>query len=185
MGTWRVLVAYASRLGSTREIAQTIAQVLTRRGAVVDVLAVDQVKCLQGYQAVILGSPIREAHWLPEAIDFVWTHREVLQQLPVVYFVVSGLMSNPTPEHFHEVYACLAEVRALAEPLEMGIFAGSLEYDRLERDQVVKVLSKGLPEGDFRRWQEVRAWAEDIADRLLLELARKQAAESAKPKPPA
>lgn len=179
------MIAYASRLGSTRDIAQVIAEVLTERGAVVDVLAVDKVECLRGYQAVIVGSPIREAHWLPEATNFVRTYREVLQQLPLVYFVVSGLMSNPTPEHFHEVYACLAEVRALAEPLEIGIFAGLLDYDRLERDQVVKVLSKGLPEGDFRRWQEVRAWAEDIADRLLLELARKQAAESAEPKPPA
>jgi menaquinone-dependent protoporphyrinogen oxidase len=81
-------------------------------------------------------------------------------------------MSSPTPEHFHEVYGYLSEVRAMAEPLEVGIFAGLLDYDRLEPDQLVKVLSKGLPEGDFRRWQDVRAWAEDVADRLQLQFAR-------------
>ncbi|MCX7783147.1 MAG: flavodoxin domain-containing protein [Meiothermus sp.] len=178
MGTWRVLIAYASRLGSTREIAQAIAQVLTQRGAVVEVRAVDEVEQLQGYQAVMVGSPIREQQWLPEARRFVQIFRDELSRLPLVYFAVSGLMSNPTPEHFHEVYEYLSEIRDLAEPLEVGIFAGSLDYNRLNHDQMVKVLSKGLPEGDFRRWQDIRAWAEDVADRLLLEQARRQAAIS-------
>ncbi|MCS7069024.1 MAG: flavodoxin domain-containing protein [Meiothermus sp.] len=180
METWRVLIAYASRLGSTREIAQAIAQVLSERGAVVEVRGVDEVEQVQGYQAVVVGSPIREQQWLPEAKDFVQKHRETLRRLPLVYFAVSGLMSNPTPEHFHEVYEYLSEVRDFAEPLEVGIFAGSLDYNRLNHDQMVKVLSKGLPEGDFRRWQDIRAWAEEVADRLQLELARRQASE---PKP--
>lgn len=178
MGIWRVLIAYASRLGSTREIAQAIARVLTQRGAIVDVRAVDEVEHIEGYQAVMVGSPIREARWLPEARRFVETHREALRQVPLVYFAVSGLMSQPTPEHFHEVYEYLAEVRDIAEPLEVGIFAGMLDYDRLDPAQMTKVLSKGLPEGDFRRWQDIRAWAEDVADRLLLEQARRQAATS-------
>lgn len=175
MGNWRVLIAYASRLGSTREIAQAIAQVLTQRGASVDVRAVDEVEQIEGYQAVMVGSPIREQQWLPEARRFVETHREALRQVPLVYFAVSGLMSQPTPEHFHEVYEYLAEVRDMVEPLEVGIFAGLLDYDRLDPAQMTKVLSKGLPEGDFRRWQDIRAWAEDVADRLLLEQARHQA----------
>ncbi len=176
MGNWRILIAYASRMGSTREIAQAIAQVLTQRGAVVDVLAVDEVEQIEGYQAVIVGSSIREQAWLPEAKRFVQIYRDVLLGLSLVYFAVSGLMSNPTPEHFHEVYEYLSEIRAIAEPLEVGIFAGVLNYNRLNHNQMTKVLSKGLPEGDFRRWQDVRAWAEDVADRLQLEQARRQAA---------
>jgi menaquinone-dependent protoporphyrinogen oxidase len=178
VGTWRILIAYASRLGSTREIAQVIGKVLARRGIGVEVRPVEEVEHLEGYQAVMVGSPIREGQWLPEARDFVQTHRDALRQLPLVYFAVSGLMSNPTPEHFHEVYGYLSEVRAMAEPWEVGIFAGSLDYDRLEPHQLVKVLSKGLPKGDFRRWQDVQAWAEDVADRLLLEQARQQASRS-------
>lgn len=178
MQTWRVLIAYASRLGSTREIAQAIGEVLLHRGAGVDVLPVNEIQQIEGYQAVIVGSSIREQAWLPEAKRFVQIHRDALRQLPLVYFAVSGLMSNPTPEHFHEVYEYLSEIRAIAEPLEVGIFAGLLDYNRLNHDQMVKVLSKGLPEGDFRRWQDVRAWAEDIADRLQLEQARRQAAIS-------
>lgn len=178
MGTWRVLIAYASRLSSTREIAQAIGEILLHRGAGVDVLPVDEVKQIEGYQAVIVGSPIREQQWLPEARRFVQIHRDTLGQVPLVYFAVSGLMSDPTPEHFHEVYGYLSEVRAIAEPLEVGIFAGSLDYNRLDHDQLLKVLSKGLREGDFRRWQDIRAWAEDVADLLQLEQARRQAATS-------
>ncbi len=172
MQTWRVLIAYASRLGSTREIAQAIGEVLAQRGVSVDVLPVDEIQHLEGYQAVIAGGSIREEQWLPEAKRFVQIHRDALRQLPLLYFAVSGLMSNPTPEHFHEVYEYLSEVRAIAEPLEVGIFAGSLDYNRLNHDQMIRVLSKGLPEGDFRRWQDVRAWAEDVADRLQLHFAR-------------
>jgi len=176
--TWRILVAYASRLGSTREIAQTIGEVLVQRGADVDVLPVDAVQHLEGYHAVIVGGAIREGQWLPEARSFVEIHRDALRRLPVLYFAVSGLMSDPTPAHFHEVYGCMSEVRNLVEPLEVGIFAGALNYGRLEQHQLIQVLSKGLPEGDFRRWQDIRAWAEDIADRLLLERARQQAGGS-------
>lgn len=172
MATWRVLIAYASRLGSTGEIAQAIGEVLAQRGAGVDVLPVDEIQHLEGYQAVMVGSPIREGRWLPEARRFVQIHRDTLRQLPLLYFAVSGLMSNPTPEHFHEVYEYLSEVRAMAEPLEVGIFAGSLDYNRLNHDQMIRVLSRGLPEGDFRRWQDVRAWAADVADRLQLQFAR-------------
>lgn len=172
MQTWRVLIAYASRLGSTREIAQAIGEVLAQRGVNVDVLPVDEIQHLEGYQAVIVGGSIRAEQWLPEAKRFVQIHRDALRQLPLLYFAVSGLMSNPTPEHFHEVYEYLSEVRAIAEPLEVGIFAGSLDYNRLNHDQMIRLLSKGLPEGDFRRWQDVRAWAEDIADRLQLQFAR-------------
>jgi len=172
MGDWRILIAFASRLGSTREIALAIGEVLRSRGADVDVLPVDEVAQIKGYQAVIVGASIREQAWLPEAKRFVQIHRDALLKRPLVYFAVSGLMSNPTPEHFHEVYEYLSEIRAIAEPLEVGIFAGALDYDRLNHEQMTKVLSKGLPEGDFRRWQDVRAWAEDVADCLQLERAR-------------
>ncbi len=162
-------------MGSTLEVAQAIADVLAQRGFSVEVRPVDDIEHLEGYQAVMVGSPIRFQHWLPEARHFVQTHRDELRQLPVVYFALSGLMSSPTPEHFHEVYDWLSEVRDLVEPLEVGLFAGSLDYHRLEPQQLTQVLSKGLPEGDFRRWQDIRAWAEDVADRLWLELTRRQA----------
>jgi menaquinone-dependent protoporphyrinogen oxidase len=174
MQRWRVLITYASPMGSTLEVAQAIAEVLARRSFSVDVRPVDEIEHLEGYQAVIVGSPIRFQQWLPEAKHFVQTHRDALRQLPVVYFALSGLMSDPTPQHFHEVYDWLSEVRDLVEPLEVGIFAGALHYDRLEHNQLVQVLSKGLPEGDFRRWQDIQAWAEDVADRLQLELARRE-----------
>ncbi len=164
----RILLAYASRHGSTREVAQAIAEVLTRRGMEVEIRPVEEVQDLEGYQAVLLGSPVQDQAWLPEAQRFVQTHHQALRQLPLVYFVLSGVLGDPTPEHFHEVYGYLAEVCRLAPPLELGLFAGALDYGRLSPEEQVRVLAKGLPEGDFRRWQDVRAWAEEVADRLAL-----------------
>ncbi|WP_299428796.1 flavodoxin domain-containing protein [uncultured Meiothermus sp.] len=181
MQTWLVLIAYASRLGSTREIAQAIGEVLAQRGARVEVLPVEEVQHIEDYQAIIVGSSIRDQAWLPEARRFIQIHLDRLQALPLVYFMVCGQMSNPTPEHFHEVYEYSREMRELVEPIETGIFSGSLDYSRLSHEERVSVLSKGLPEGDFRRWQDIRAWAEDVYDRLQLQFARSRAEENIRP----
>lgn len=169
----RVLIAFASRFGSTREIASVIGAVLEMRGFWVDVLPVDDIERLEGYDAVLIGSAVREQHWLPEAILFVQSHREALSHVPVVYFAVGMTMADPTPERFHEEYAYLDQVQAIVKPLEIGLFAGSLEMNQLNREQKFKVLIKGLPRGDFRQWHDIRGWAEQIADSLLLEMARK------------
>ncbi|WP_169447883.1 flavodoxin domain-containing protein [Meiothermus rufus] len=100
----RILLAYASRHGSTQEVAQAIAAVLVRRGMEVEIRPVEGVQDLEGYQAVLLGSPVQDQAWLPEARRFVQTHHQALRRLPLVYFALSGVLGDPTPEHFHEVY---------------------------------------------------------------------------------
>ena len=67
----RILVTYASRAGTTAEVAEAIARTLTQEGAQVDVLPMNSVKDLSPYQAVVAGSAIRGSKWLPEAIQFV------------------------------------------------------------------------------------------------------------------
>jgi hypothetical protein len=63
----RILVAYATRAGSTAEIAQAIAETLTARGYAVDVRPVKEKPSLDGCAAVVLGSAVRMGAWLPEA----------------------------------------------------------------------------------------------------------------------
>jgi len=95
----------------------------------VDVLPADEVAQIKGYQAVIVGASIREQAGFRRLSASAQIHRDALLKRPLVYFAVSGLMSNPTFEHF-EVYEYLSEIRAIAEPLGVGIFAGALDYDR-------------------------------------------------------
>lgn len=167
-----VLVAYASRLGSTAEVGQFIARVLQENGLHVEASPLAQVQDLSPYQAVILGSAVQEGQWLPEAVAFVRTHGQELSHKPTALFTVAMNMRGASPEHFRQVYGYLDEVLRLVKPLEIGLFGGALNYRLLSSSQKAVVLGEGLPEGDFRRWQDIRAWAEDIADRLRLEAAK-------------
>ena len=89
----KILVAYATRAGSTTEAAQAIAEALRALyswGDTVDVLPVKAVNDLSPYRAVIAGSAIRMGHWLPEAVDFVTKNQAELAKVPVAFFLVSG-----------------------------------------------------------------------------------------------
>src|SRR5262249_36166346 len=54
----RVLVAYATRHGSTKEVAQEIAATLDAEGMAVDVLPAANVGHLHGYDGVVLGGAL-------------------------------------------------------------------------------------------------------------------------------
>ena len=74
----RALVAYASKAGSTAEVAAVIARKLADAGLAVDLRRAGNVRSVDGYRAVIVGSAIRAGQWLGDASGFVKTHREAL-----------------------------------------------------------------------------------------------------------
>ncbi|MBM3127947.1 MAG: hypothetical protein FJ009_04840 [Chloroflexi bacterium] len=76
----KILVTYASRTGSTAEIAQAIGKTLAEGGAQVDVRAMQDVHDLAPYRAAVAGSAVRKSKWLPEAARFIETHRAELAQ---------------------------------------------------------------------------------------------------------
>src|SRR5687767_14851595 len=96
----KVLIAVASKHGSTRDIAQAIGQELQATNIAVEVLDLTKgdVKDVGSYQAVILGSAIYAGNWLPEAKQFAQKHREELSSLPVWLFSSGPLgADNPQP----------------------------------------------------------------------------------------
>jgi len=84
----KILVAYASRTGSTAGVAEAIGKTLMEKGAQVDVQPMQDVKALTPYRAVVAGSAIQNRQWLPEAMQFVQTHRAALNQKPFAMFSV-------------------------------------------------------------------------------------------------
>ena len=158
----KILVTFATRAGSTYEVAARVAEVLRAAGATVDVKPVTAVHEMKGYDAVVVGSAIRMGHWLPEAVGFVKTNRQTLSRIPTAYFLVSGLLRNDTPETRHQVLAFLDPVRALHEPVSIGLFAGKLDYstmDGLDRSIAESVSSAG---GDWRNWKAIDEWAHNL-----------------------
>src|SRR3990172_1705761 len=89
----KILVTYASRLGSTAGVAAAIGKTLAENGAQVEVLPMHDVTDLAPYRAVVAGSAIRAGGWLPEAMQFVQTHRAALAQKPFAAFLVCMTMA--------------------------------------------------------------------------------------------
>jgi menaquinone-dependent protoporphyrinogen oxidase len=170
----RVLVAYASYCGSTGGVAEAIGRVFCDAGAETDVRLVKNVDDVSAYSAVIVGSAIRSTSWYPEAIEFVRKNRQALSGIPVAYFLTclalyedSEASSKVAQSYMDPVLNAVPDVR----PLDTGLFAGVLDYEKMNMMVRMvmksKMKSKGVPEGDFRDWNAIRSWAGGLLSRLV------------------
>lgn len=170
--TNKILVTYASRAGSTAEIAEAIGRTLSENGAEVDVMPMKEVKDLSAYRAVVAGSAIRGSKWLPEAAEFIQAHRSVLVQKPFAMFTVCITMAMKHAERYRSgVESWVAPVRALVKPLDQGFFAGMLDFSKLpfNWDTLMLRLTVALgifPRGDHRDWNAIRSWANGLRSSL-------------------
>lgn len=166
--TNKILVTYASRAGSTAEVAEAIRQTLSEGGASVDVLPMQDVKDLAPYQAVIAGSAIRGSKWLPEAVQFIRANQSTLRHKPFAMFTVCITLAMSNSEQYRAaVEAWVAPVRAIVRPLSEGLFAGMLDFNRLPFNwdtlKLRATVALGIfPRGDRRDWNAIRAWAESL-----------------------
>jgi menaquinone-dependent protoporphyrinogen oxidase len=168
----KILVTYASRAGSTAGVAEAIGKTLGENGAQVDVLPMKDVKDLAPYRAVVAGSAIRGAKWLPEAIQFMQTHQTALSRKPFASFMVCITLAMPNGENYRDgLKDWLKSVRELVRPISEGFFAGALDFSKLPitpNTLLMRVaVALGIfPLGDHRDWQAIRAWASDLSAKL-------------------
>jgi menaquinone-dependent protoporphyrinogen oxidase len=155
----KILVAYATRAGSTAEVATYVAEALRSTGAAVDVQHVKTVREVKSYDAVVVGSPIRMGHWLPEAVEFVKANRETLSHILTAYFLVSGLLREDTSGMRLRVLTYLDPVRAILEPISIGLFAGKMDYSKMDGFDRSIAEAVSSSEGDWRNWEAIRQWA--------------------------
>jgi menaquinone-dependent protoporphyrinogen oxidase len=168
----KILVTYASRNGSTAGVAKAIGKTLAESGAQVDVLPMGDVKDLAPYQAVVAGSAIQAAQWLPEAMQFMQAHRAELARKPFAAFLVCMTLAMKNGNYREHVATWLAPVRALVQPVSEGLFAGALDIRQVrsfgERLKFrLSVIMGVWSEGDHRDWNAIHAWAENLGPLLL------------------
>ena len=164
----KILVAYATKAGSTSEVAAEIGRVIESQGnCKVDVHPVGELNGVSGYAAVIIGSGIRAGQWLSPATKFVEQHREALSRVPVAYFLVCLTLREDTEENRRTVAAYLDPVREMLQPVDVGLFAGMMDYAKLPF--IFRLMMKAMksPEGDFRDWEAIRAWAAGLHPALV------------------
>lgn len=157
----RVLVAYASKMGSTKDIAEAIGEELQERGLRVEVRNVREADSPDYYDAIVLGSAVYAARWRPEATAYVRQHAAELAGHPVWLFESGWVGKRPekiTPTPGGRKRA----TRVGAEP--PTVFGGKLDPN-LATGFFDRMLAKKMP-GDSRDFDEIRAWAGQVADTL-------------------
>jgi menaquinone-dependent protoporphyrinogen oxidase len=162
----KILVVYATRCGSTREVAQAVTQDLRGRGCTVDFRAAEKVSSIAGYEAAIVAGAVRFGKWLPEATDFVRRNQAGLKRVPVA-FVAVHMMNLGAGEAARKARAAyLDAARALVKPQAEVFFAGKVDMSRLSfSERMVTKLMKGR-DADLRDWPAIHTWAKDVFPQL-------------------
>ncbi len=158
----KTLIAYASKCGSTGEVAEAIANVLCEQGVDVDVRLAREVTSLDGYNRVIIGSAIRMGNWLFDATHLVKAQQASLSQLPTAIFSVhtGNVGDDEVSRQARAAYT--APVHRLITPRAEAFFAGKMELARLSfLDRMIIKAMKGQDE-DLRDWDAIRAWARTL-----------------------
>lgn len=162
----RVLIAYASRCGSTAEVAEAIGQVLREAGAVVDVRPVKDVHDLGPYRGVMIGSAVRMGKLLPEALRFAKGHQDDLRRMKATaYFVVCATIIEDTPQNREQAATFPRPLCEIRQPVSVGLFAGRVDPSKMEFpwNLMCRLFMKGtMAPGDGRDWDAIRAWAGDV-----------------------
>ncbi len=156
MNTKSILLAYATRFGSTQDVAETIAASLRQSGFEVDMQPMADVKTLDAHDAIVLGAAIYNAHWHPDVHNFLSRHQEALSQRPVAIFTLGPLSASEAAKRNsrRQLDKELARYPWL-KPVAVEIFAG--KYDPSKPG--LSFFERFLPARDYRNWDAIRAWA--------------------------
>ncbi len=161
----KILVAYASKCGATAEIAAAIAESLCAGGLSAELQKVNNIRSIGGYQGIVLGTAIYMGKPLKEAVAFVEKFGNQMGNLPFAVFDVCLTMKDATPENEKIALDYLKPISAGIPPIKTGAFSGRINLATLPPlyRMFAQADNEGiLAEGDFRDWEAISTWAEDL-----------------------
>jgi menaquinone-dependent protoporphyrinogen oxidase len=169
VGGKKVLVAYDSKHGSTSMIAEKVGDVLCENGFQVDIRPALIIEDISTYDAIVLGSPVYYANFLPGALQFLERHRAILAVKDVAVFAISTSVDKETGmvnEHlsnlvFSSVLNKFPEIQIL-EP--MGLLPGRMFFKEVFPVEIINLKQADFEEaGNLVNFDFVRSWTEEIA----------------------
>ena len=164
----QVLVAYASKYGATKEIAEKIGQVLKDAGFVAVVLPADHVADLVPYQAVVLGSAVYIGGWRKQAARFLKANEKALAE-KMVWLFSSGPTGQGDPIELVKGWRfpkALQHIADRVKPNDIVLFQGAAFPEKLSPIGRWMMKKVKAPLGDFRDWNAITIWAGKIAAKL-------------------
>jgi menaquinone-dependent protoporphyrinogen oxidase len=157
----KLLVTYASKYGSTAEIAEVIGKELQNRSYEVEVKSIDAVNSLAGYDGFVIGSAVYAGGWMKSAARFLRSNQDLLAGHPVWLFS-SGPTGQGDPNEIMDGWTFpenLETVRETIKPKDVILFHGQIDLDKLNFAERMIVKSVKATVGDYRDWLVIRGWA--------------------------
>lgn len=192
----RVLLVYATRHGSTREVADAVAEELRAAGHEVDQRPAAEAPGPAGYDAVVVGGPMIMG-WHRQAMRFVTKHRTALERLPTALFITAASLTetgetdvqgvpivkdpwlakaprNAAKLRYKEHHAlpqhylgAVLKKAAPMRPRSVAFFAGSLDLTTMNIfEKLFVLLVVGATPGDGRNWKAIREWGAGLGEVL-------------------
>jgi menaquinone-dependent protoporphyrinogen oxidase len=164
----KVLVAYASKYGATKEIAEKIGQMLKDAGIAVEVQPADRVKDLGAYQAVVLGSAVYIGGWRKAAARFLKANEKALAE-KIVWLFSSGPTGQGDPVELVKGWRfpkALQHIADRVKPVDIALFQGAAFPEKMSPIGRWMIKNVKAPLGDFRDWNAITVWAGTIATTL-------------------
>lgn len=159
----KVLVVAASKHGATREVAEAIVRRLEIDGLEAEAHQPETVESLSGVGAVVIGSAVYAGHWMKSALGFAQRFSAELRAVPVWLFSSGPIGDPPLPtEDPVDVSKALEATGAR----EHRLIPGKLDRSKLSFPERAVVGALRVPDGDFRPWTDIDAWADEIASQL-------------------
>jgi menaquinone-dependent protoporphyrinogen oxidase len=192
----RALLVCATRHGSTREVADAVAEEL--RGAFAEVTLRDAKAAPPpaGYDAVVVGGPMIMG-WHRDAEKYLKRHKSQLTDVPFAVFVTAASLTQDGMDAVRGVpvakdawlvkqprnadrlsrkerYALpsryvgdILDACAPARPRSVALFAGSLDLTTMNVfEKLFVLLVVGATPGDGRHFDYIREWAAGLREAL-------------------
>lgn len=164
-----VLVVYATKSGCTAGIAERVGAGLGGLGITADVKPAQDRPDPSGYDAVIVGSGIRAGMWHAPVKQWLLTNAPALRDRPVALFTACLTMAtDPGKSDEVRAYTDPLVTETGIEPVDVGLFAGMNDPKAFSLPERLIMKAMKAPEGDFRDYESVDAWARSVAERMGL-----------------
>lgn len=164
----RILVAYASKKGSTAGIAKAVGRELQSAGHVAIVADMKSVLSLEGYDGVVLGAPVYTGNVMADLTEFITRNREALAHLPVAAFTAGIAPVYPKTGEITTFTDQLVTALHPKAPVSITMFAGALDRQRLSIIERSLTALLKVPAGDFRDWDAIAAWSRELPGKMGL-----------------
>ena len=163
-----ILVTYASKHGSTAEIAEKIHEIMTDKELLCDLQAVENITSISDYTTIVLGSAVYMGQWRKSTVKFLKKHAEELSTKKVWLFS-TGPTGEGDPVELLKGWKypdALKDTVDKIHPREIMVFHGALDETKLNTFEKMTIKMVKAPVGDFRDWKSVEQWANKISGKI-------------------